>query len=122
MTWTPTFEPYASMPVNQPPPENERVLVVKELKSGNRVVDFGRYTKAYGWTANSGCQNILYWAPCPAPPKATEKHDDTTDPDTEKLKRELKDCVNELCLECGKYKNEHLGACDECRWKVMRDG
>lgn len=23
---------------------------------------------------------------------------------------------NELCLHCGKYKNEHLGACNGCKW------
>ncbi len=26
-------------------------------------------------------------------------------------------CRNELCLRCGSYKNQHLGACDGCRWK-----
>lgn len=26
-------------------------------------------------------------------------------------------CRNELCLRCGNYKNQHLGACDGCRWK-----
>ena len=37
-----------------------------------------------------------------------------------KTKRELKDCVNELCLRCGDYKEEHLGRCDGCRWKEVR--
>lgn len=27
-----------------------------------------------------------------------------------------RDCRNELCQYCGKYKEEHLGACDGCRW------
>lgn len=35
----------------------------------------------------------------------------------DRLKRDLKDCRNELCLYCGKYKERHLGACDECRWR-----
>lgn len=35
----------------------------------------------------------------------------------ERLKRDLKDCRNELCLKCGEYKRSHLGACDGCRWK-----
>ena len=35
----------------------------------------------------------------------------------ERLKRDLKDCRNELCLKCGEYKQRHLGACDGCRWK-----
>lgn len=33
-----------------------------------------------------------------------------------KLREELHTCKNELCLHCGKYKNEHLGACKDCRW------
>lgn len=35
-----------------------------------------------------------------------------------KLKRDLKDCRNELCLKCGDYKQRHLGACDGCRWRA----
>lgn len=34
----------------------------------------------------------------------------------ESLKADLKDCRNELCLYCGKYKERHNGACDGCRW------
>lgn len=37
------------------------------------------------------------------------------------LRRDLKDCRNELCLKCGEYKNAHKGACDGCRWKDMGD-
>lgn len=33
-----------------------------------------------------------------------------------KLQRELRQCRNELCLFCGKYKERHLGACKGCRW------
>ena len=35
---------------------------------------------------------------------------------------DLKDCVNELCLKCGNYREEHLGACNGCRWKEVKDG
>jgi hypothetical protein len=38
------------------------------------------------------------------------------------LQANLKDCVNELCLQCGQYRNEHLGACDGCRWLKPRRG
>ena len=38
------------------------------------------------------------------------------------LESELRDCVNELCLKCGSYRDEHLGACDGCRWKEIRHG
>lgn len=37
-----------------------------------------------------------------------------------RLKQELKTCANELCLKCGGYHEEHLGACDGCRWKDVR--
>lgn len=40
-------------------------------------------------------------------------HDDCL----KRLKRDLKDCRNELCLRCGDYLNRHQGACDGCRWK-----
>lgn len=30
------------------------------------------------------------------------------------LFRELRD---ELCLYCGKYTEQHLGACDGCKWR-----
>ena len=38
--------------------------------------------------------------------------------ETERLRRDLKDCRNELCLRCGAYKQRHLGACDGCRWRA----
>ena len=37
------------------------------------------------------------------------------------LRRALKDCRNELCLNCGDYKLAHKGACDGCRWKDLGD-
>ncbi len=37
------------------------------------------------------------------------------------LRRDLRDCRNELCLKCGDYKMAHKGACDDCRWKDMGD-
>lgn len=44
-----------------------------------------------------------------------------TDPDfadaVEEAKCDLKDLRNELCLCCGRYKKEHLGYCNSCRWK-----
>ena len=35
----------------------------------------------------------------------------------EELRRNLKDCRNQLCETCGKYIYRHRGACDGCRWK-----
>jgi len=29
---------------------------------------------------------------------------------------EREELKNELCLHCGKYKSEHLGACKGCKW------
>lgn len=40
----------------------------------------------------------------------------------DKYKRQLKDCVNELCYRCGDYKEEHLGRCNGCKWRVIRNG
>lgn len=36
------------------------------------------------------------------------------------LNADYQDSVNELCLMCGQYKKEHVGACDACRWKIAR--
>jgi len=33
------------------------------------------------------------------------------------LREELKRCVSELCLKCGRYADSHNGACNGCRWK-----
>lgn len=41
----------------------------------------------------------------------------SADEKVERLKRDLRDCRNELCLRCGNYKEAHKGACDGCRWK-----
>lgn len=38
-----------------------------------------------------------------------------------RLRRDLKDCRNELCSRCGYYREAHVGACDGCRWKDMVD-
>ena len=40
----------------------------------------------------------------------------------ENLKSQLKDCINYLCYKCGCYKQEHLGACDLCKWKKIKEG
>jgi uncharacterized OB-fold protein len=37
-----------------------------------------------------------------------------------KVRQELKTCANELCLQCGKYKFEYQGACEDCRWLPVR--
>ena len=33
------------------------------------------------------------------------------------LQTDYEVCRNELCLRCGDYKQAHLGACDDCRWR-----
>jgi len=35
----------------------------------------------------------------------------------DRLLAENRDLRNELCVLCGKFKREHEGACDGCRWK-----
>lgn len=46
--------------------------------------------------------------------------DVTVKVDAEKMRKTLKDCVNELCLLCGDYKTEHIGSCNGCRWKDVK--
>lgn len=35
----------------------------------------------------------------------------------DKITSELRRARNELCEQCGNYKNAHKGACDGCHWK-----
>ncbi len=35
----------------------------------------------------------------------------------QRLQSELKDARNELCYQCKRYKEAHLGACDDCRYR-----
>lgn len=39
----------------------------------------------------------------------------------QEAERNLKDCVNELCVKCGAYRNAHIGACNGCRWDGLKD-
>lgn len=34
-----------------------------------------------------------------------------------KLENELRRARNELCHQCGCYKEAHKGACNDCHWK-----
>lgn len=34
----------------------------------------------------------------------------------------LHNCVNELCIHCGKYHESYLGACDGCPWLEVKEG
>lgn len=38
------------------------------------------------------------------------------------LRETLHDAVNELCNRCGRCRDEHLGACDHCKWRPVRNG
>ena len=38
------------------------------------------------------------------------------------LREALKDAVNEMCMKCSRYKGEHLGACDQCKWHPVKFG
>lgn len=39
--------------------------------------------------------------------------------ENKKLAADRKALINELCQYCGKYKQAHEGACDECKWRDM---
>lgn len=34
----------------------------------------------------------------------------------------LADCIDELCLKCGRYENQHEGSCDHCKWFAIKSG
>ena len=38
------------------------------------------------------------------------------------IESDLKDCVNELCYQCGKYHTSFEGSCDGCRWLTIKEG
>ena len=38
------------------------------------------------------------------------------------VESDLHDCVNELCYQCGQYKEAHNGACNGCRWLAVKEG
>ena len=38
-----------------------------------------------------------------------------------RLLTSLKDCATELCEKCGKHMNDHLGSCDACKWKDVKN-
>lgn len=39
------------------------------------------------------------------------------------MEKLLMDCINERCLECGKYEYDYMGDCDGCKWyKIKMEG
>ena len=50
----------------------------------------------------------------------TESPYTSTVDEVKRLRKELRRCVNELCLRCGRYDEEHLGACNGCRWNDLK--
>jgi hypothetical protein len=46
----------------------------------------------------------------------------TLQADRDNIRAELHDCVNELCLKCGQYREAYKGACDGCRWLAVKEG
>lgn len=104
------------------PMDGVQVLCIKELKNGSRTMGFGSHWKGRpyddGWITSGGNNNVIAWMTLPEIPEGEiPKRFTVQDPEGE-----LKDCVNELCLQCGKYHDEHLGACDGCRWLKPRRG
>lgn len=104
------------------PIDGKQVLCIKELKNGSRTMCFGSHWQGRqydnGWVTGGGNNNVIMWMTLPEIPEGVVP-DRFTVQDAE---AELKDCVNELCLGCGKYHEEHLGACNDCRWLRVRRG
>lgn len=111
-----------------PPKESELVLCVKENQKGHRNLCFGSYwPERYHddryddrWVTSGGCRNIIWWMPLPKVPEPGEILQQKREID--QMERNLKDCVNELCLKCGNYHEAYVGACDGCRWKTVKEG
>ena len=102
------------------PRDGLQVLCLQELGS-YRVMCFGSHwmcrPREDGWMTYNGNPNVIAWMTLPEIPEG-EIPDRVTVQDMESV---LRDCVNELCLQCGKYHEAHEGACDGCRWKETKE-
>lgn len=56
--------------MNLPPKSDTwvQVLIVKQLKSGERKIEIGQYLESVGWVTSNGKGKVLYWAPLPKIP------------------------------------------------------
>lgn len=104
------------------PRDGVNVLCIKELKDGSRTMCFGRHwmDRPYdnGWVTGGGNNNVIMWMTLPEIPEGEVRFRRTV----QDAEGQLKDCVNELCHQCGQYKHEHEGACSDCRWLEIRKG
>ena len=111
-----------------PPPNGEMVLCVKENQKGNRSLCFGSYWRERQhddlyddrWVTSGSCKHIVWWMPLPKIPQPGDVLKEKRR--REGMESDLHDCVNELCLKCGLYLREHEGVCNGCRWKTVREG
>jgi len=105
------------------PIDGKQVLCIKELKNGSRTMCFGSHWQGRqydnGWVTGGGNNNVIMWMTLPEIPEGEVNFRRLTVQD---LEGEFKDCVNELCLQCGNYKHEHEGSCADCRWLKVRRG
>lgn len=104
------------------PSDGVLVLCIKELKNGSRTMCFGTHWtgRQYdnGWVTGGGNNNVICWMKLPEIPEG----EIPMRMYVQDAEGELRDCVNELCLKCGTYTREYLGACGDCRWLNVRKG
>ena len=104
------------------PRDGVKVVCVIEMANGQRVRDLGTHwmDRPYddGWITHGGDNNVICWMTLPEIPEGEVRFRRTV----QDAEGQLKDCVNELCLQCGQYKREHEGACGDCRWLEIRKG
>ena len=89
---------------------------VRLFNSDHTIKDYGREQK--GWEARQfflsmlscGIERIAVENPAPLRWFKLPKY-------SQILASDRKALINELCQYCGKYKQAHEGACDECRWR-----
>lgn len=78
----------------------------RQTPDKHAYVDIGKSLITTAWYSmtDEGCRG-------PAIDRLADYEDTGLEP------QEVKDMHNELCLKCGNYQREHLGACNGCRWR-----
>lgn len=78
----------------------------EEIVTALRCCDGGEYDECNKCPLRDGinCRNLLDLAAADL---------------IENQQRHIGALINELCQDCGKYKQAHEGACDGCKWREM---
>ena len=95
--------------------------MARKVEFLNGLSELSEHSFNYG--ANTAIRNILAMAEMPGSDDIEksghdyEKKCDQVAKQIKKMAKENATLRNELCRQCGKYQQEHDGACDGCRWR-----